>query len=120
MHAGWEKPPCPPRTTAFAGEESLQTATAGGRVAPHLQTDGKEDQALPGTSRTPASPGAVLCKPTATGSAVPDSTSNAVLDETQKPFLGWKRSHGGEAREKLRQRLLNFIHRPAMPTKQPS
>lgn len=64
-------------TTPPAGQESLETAAAGGQVAPHLQTDGEEDQVFSGTSHIPTSPGAVLCKLTATGSAVPDSTSNS-------------------------------------------
>lgn len=114
------QPPCPTRTTAFTGQEPLQTAAAGGQVATHLETTGEEYQALSGTSHIPKIPGAVLCKRTATSSAVPDNTRNTDLDKIQKPFLSWNRPHGRATHEKLRKHLLKFICKPAVPTRQPS
>lgn len=94
-HARQENPPCPPRTTAFAGQESLQQLQL---VAPHLQTDGKEDQVL----LIPQQAQELSCANRLQQAQRCQTAQVTVLDAIQKPFPSWKRPHGREAREKLK------------------
>lgn len=95
---------CPPRATAFIGQESQQVGTAGGRVTAHLQTDLEDDQVLSGTSHSTASPEL----PLQTDCNSARQPRNTGLEGIQKAFLSWNRPHGREACEKLKKHLLNL------------